>query len=68
MELKKLLLYFAIVFSTVKIIAQERPNIVFILTDDQSYGMMGCDGNNIVQTPNLDKLASEGAFFSNAHI
>lgn len=68
MELKKLLLYFAIVFSTVKIIAQERPNIVFILTDDQSYGMMGCDGNNIVQTPNLDKLASEGAFFTNAHI
>lgn len=68
MELKKLLLYFTIVFSTVKIIAQERPNIVFILTDDQSYGMMGCDGNNIVQTPNLDKLASEGAFFTNAHI
>lgn len=68
MELKKLLLYFAIVFSTVKIIAQKRPNIVFILTDDQSYGMMGCDGNNIVQTPNLDKLASEGAFFTNAHI
>ncbi|WP_111708334.1 sulfatase-like hydrolase/transferase [Lutibacter citreus] len=48
--------------------AQERPNIVFVLTDDQQYGLMGCDGNSIVQTPNLDKMASEGVLFTNAHI
>ena len=47
---------------------KERPNIIFILTDDQSYGMMGCTGNQIVQTPNLDKLANEGILFTNAHI
>ncbi|SEQ99955.1 Arylsulfatase A [Neolewinella agarilytica] len=45
-----------------------RPNIVFILTDDQSYGLMGCTGNTIVQTPNLDQLASEGILFTNAHV
>jgi arylsulfatase A-like enzyme len=44
------------------------PNIVFILTDDQSYGMMGCTGNEIVKTPNIDKLASQGVLFTNAHV
>lgn len=48
--------------------AQERPNIIFILTDDQSYGMMGCTGNEIVQTPSIDKLAEEGVLFTNTHI
>ncbi|MDG1805649.1 sulfatase-like hydrolase/transferase [Flavicella sp.] len=46
----------------------KQPNIVFILTDDQSYGMMGCTGNEIVQTPNIDKLAKDGVLFTNAHI
>ncbi|CAZ97780.1 sulfatase family protein [Zobellia galactanivorans] len=48
--------------------AQERPNFIFILTDDQQYGLMGCTGNTIVQTPNLDQLAKEGVLFTNAHI
>lgn len=48
--------------------AAERPNIIFILTDDQSYGLMGCDGNTITQTPNIDRLASEGTFFDYAHV
>ncbi|WP_146395395.1 sulfatase-like hydrolase/transferase [Planctomycetes bacterium CA13] len=46
----------------------ERPNIIFILTDDQSYGMMGCTGNEIIQTPHLDQLASESVLFTNAHV
>ena len=53
---------------TLALYAQERPNIIFILTDDQSYGMMGYDGNPIVKTPNLDKLGYDGTFFTNAHI
>ncbi len=48
--------------------AQEQPNFIFILTDDQQYGLMGCTGNKIAQTPNLDQLASEGVLFTNAHI
>ncbi|MEH0152682.1 sulfatase-like hydrolase/transferase [Limibacter armeniacum] len=46
----------------------ERPNIIFILTDDQSYGYMGGTGNPVVKTPNLDRLADEGTLFTNAHI
>lgn len=48
--------------------AQERPNIVFILTDDQSYNLLGCTGNQIVQTPHIDKLAEQGILFTNAHV
>lgn len=61
-------LAFILILSYGKLVAQEQPNFIFILTDDQQYGLMGCTGNNIVQTPNLDKLASEGVLFTNAHI
>ncbi|WP_298474208.1 sulfatase-like hydrolase/transferase [uncultured Maribacter sp.] len=55
-------------FSIFTIQAQDRPNIIFILTDDQPYGYMGVTGNTIVKTPNLDKLTNEGVLFTNAHI
>ena len=44
------------------------PNFVFILTDDHRYDMLGCTGHPMVQTPNLDQLASEGILFTNAHV
>lgn len=40
--------------------SEERPNVVFILSDDQGYGDLGCYGNEILRTPNLDRLAREG--------
>jgi len=39
--------------------AGARPNLVFILTDDQGYGELGCHGNPIIKTPNLDRLQGE---------
>lgn len=60
---------FVILFLAVTLLkAQERPNIVFILTDDQSYDLLGCTGNPVVQTPNIDKIAQEGILFTNAHV
>jgi arylsulfatase len=41
------------------------PNIVLIFTDDQGYGDVGCYGATGFETPNLDKLASQGARFTN---
>lgn len=42
-----------------------KPNIVFVLTDDQGYWALGCNGNSEIITPNIDKLAEEGARFEN---
>lgn len=44
-----------------------RPNILIIMTDQQRWDALHCSGaNNIIQTPNLDKLAATGAYFSQA--
>jgi len=43
----------------------QRPNIVFLMADDQCTYSMGCYGNQDVQTPNLDQLAAEGMVFDN---
>ena len=43
----------------------KRPNVVFILTDDQGAWAMGCAGNSDVQTPNLDRIAATGTRFEN---
>jgi arylsulfatase A-like enzyme len=45
-----------------------RPNILFIMTDDHSTRAVGCYGNSLVKTPNLDRLASEGVRFTNAFV
>jgi len=42
-----------------------RPNILFIMTDDQTVNEMGCYGNDIIDTPNMDRIAEEGARFTN---
>ena len=44
-----------------------RPNIVYILADDLGYGDLGCYGATEVKTPNLDRLASQGCRFTDAH-
>ncbi|EMI17732.1 secreted protein containing Sulfatase domain protein, partial [Rhodopirellula maiorica SM1] len=45
-----------------------RPNLIFILTDDQRYDTLGCTGNTFHQTPNLDRLAADGTLFANATV
>lgn len=66
--MKKNILVILVVLISIIGKAQERPNIIFILTDDQSYGMMGCTGNDIIKTPNIDKLVGESVLFTNAHV
>lgn len=46
----------------------ERPNIIFMLTDDQRYDALGVMGNPIIKTPHLDRLASAGILFQNAYV
>ncbi|MEE2642572.1 MAG: sulfatase-like hydrolase/transferase [Planctomycetota bacterium] len=49
-------------------VADERPNIVFFFTDDQTNSTLGCYGHPLVQTPNIDRLASRGTRFTNAFV
>lgn len=45
-----------------------KPNVIFILTDDQQFDLLGCNGNEILKTPQFDKMADEGIRFTNAHV
>ena len=44
---------------------RQRPNIVFVISDDQGAWALGCAGNNEIQTPTLDRLARKGIRFDN---
>jgi len=47
---------------------RSKPNIIFILTDDQRWDALGFADNEIIQTPNMDQLAREGVYFSRAFV
>ncbi|MCH1407472.1 MAG: arylsulfatase [Verrucomicrobiales bacterium] len=46
----------------------ERPNVILVMTDDQGYGDLGCHGNPILKTPNLDQMHSESVRFTDFHV
>lgn len=48
--------------------ADERPNIVFLMADDQCSYSLGCYGNTDVKTPNIDQLAAEGMRFDRHYV
>ena len=53
-----------ILFFLVNCNTYDSPNVIFILTDDQGYGDLGVYGASDILTPNLDKLARDGAYFT----
>lgn len=48
-------------------VEQERPNIIFIMTDDHATQAMSCYGGNLIETPNMDRIADEGMRFDNCY-
>jgi arylsulfatase A-like enzyme len=68
-RMKKFLLLSVLLIARISAFAQDtRPNIIFILTDDQRWDAMGYAGNPIIQTPEMDKLAAEGIMYENAFV
>jgi arylsulfatase A-like enzyme len=51
-----------------KAVGNNRPNFIFILTDDHRWDSMGAMGHPFLQTPNMDRLAEEGVLFENAFV
>ena len=45
---------------------KERPNILFIMSDDHAYQAISAYSDHLIQTPNIDRLANEGIKFNNA--
>lgn len=48
--------------------AEKRPNILFVLVDDQRFDSLGCAGHPVLQTPNIDRLAANGVRFENMFV
>ena len=48
--------------------AQQRPNIVYIMTDDHTAQMMSCYDRRFVETPNLDRIAADGVRFTRSYV
>ena len=44
-----------------------KPNVIFIMTDDQGYGDLSCMGATDFQTPHIDALAAKGVRFSSMY-
>ncbi len=64
--LKKLIVLFF--FGSANFVnGQSKPNIIYIMADDMGYADLSCYGRKDYQTPNLDKLASQGVKFTNAY-
>ncbi len=65
------LLVFAILTIAIPLLADsaaaEKPNIIFIMADDLGYGDLGCYGQKVIQTPNLDRMAAEGIRFTDCY-
>lgn len=47
--------------------AQQRPNIILLMTDQQRFDALGCMGNDAVLSPNIDALAADGTLFMNGY-
>ena len=53
-----------ICLNTLSVVASDRPNIIYIMADDLGYGDLGSYGQKIIKTPNLDRMAAEGMYFT----
>ncbi len=62
------LFYLAICLPLTGMAAPALPSIILVMTDDQGYGDLGCTGNPVVQTPNIDAFAKQCVRFTDFHV
>ncbi|MCP4176014.1 MAG: sulfatase-like hydrolase/transferase [Fuerstiella sp.] len=61
-------MFVILLFAAFPLCAADRPNVVMILADDQAYRDFGFMGNDLVHTPNIDRLAAESARYPNGYV
>ena len=49
-------------------VEKQRPNILFIMSDDHAYQAISAFGHGLIETPNIDRLAKEGILFENSFV
>ena len=67
MQIRRMLTLF-MMLCAVQLFAVEPPNIIVMLTDDQGWGDLSIHGNTAIDTPNIDRLAREGAQFDRFYV
>jgi arylsulfatase A-like enzyme len=65
MKVNQFLLTACLLFNVVAHAQNKRPNIIVIFSDDHAYQAIGAYGNKLVQTPNIDRIARQGALLEN---
>lgn len=50
-----------------EVLAADKPNIIIVLADDLGWGDLGCYGNTVIKTPNLDKFATQGLRYTQCY-
>ncbi|MFZ4596793.1 MAG: sulfatase-like hydrolase/transferase, partial [Verrucomicrobiaceae bacterium] len=63
--MSRFLFVIALLIAPCALLAQ--PNLIFILSDDLAQGDLGCYGQKLIQTPNLDRMAAEGTRFTQGY-
>ncbi len=61
-------IFWLLLFFVAGLEARQQPNVIIVITDDQGYGDLGCNGNPYIQTPSLDHFSHESVSFSNFHV
>lgn len=65
--MKKIFISVALLLPAALSLKADRPNVIYIITDQQSASAMSCAGNSDLKTPNMDRLAQRGVRFTNAY-
>ena len=67
-----LMIFMVFIINQGNAVAQEtkrrRPNVILIMTDDQGYGEVAAHGNQIIKTPNMDKLHAVSVRVTDFHV
>jgi arylsulfatase A-like enzyme len=62
--MKRLLFFISLFLLAVAESIAQKPNIIYLMADDQNVLSVGCYGNNEVRTPNMDKIGNQGLIFT----